>query len=629
MKNKSTKIYLTLILLILLFFLQQLLTAFYNKFNEENKIVKLINEKNTILVIYNPYSIGKNDYILKAYESVLTEEGIDYLLLSSELFIKKYSFLKKDNIKGIIFPDTINQYLPYDIIFIIKDYLKNSGNIFLVYDVGIKNLKGKYLKESIFSNILGINYITYEQKKENSFIIDQIKILNPDFIYFPLSKLDKNYNIISKYKYKDAFYYLSNIEIKNNNFMNYKIIAKSYNYEIPFILIKKYNKGNIYYVNTPLGYLKAYSDDLILRSNLRAFLKRICNTIYISKLPRNIPSLVLNYHLDANSDWKSIEYMIKNNLLDKEIKGSFHITAGDFRDKEGDKLGFDALNKGKKYVEILKEYGEIGSHGGWAHNYFSYHIIYNPNDPNLYKFIKEYIQKNNEALEKIVGYKIVEYSAPNGAHPQPLNTKILEELNMICYYYTGDMGSCPNLTFYNGQKVSDKILAFPVFPYRNLVSLGEMKRNNIPNQEVKNFLKYIIDYIILSENIILYYTHPYDIFYYPNEYKFFIRYLKQKIKENKIQALTMKEYTEFFFRFIKTKYEYNIDNNKIYFEIYNPYSLKDISIIIPKNYANNIFIKLNEKYLTKKNIKLNQKDSYYELIFNAPVNYANLVLKLK
>jgi hypothetical protein len=56
--------------------------------------------------------------------------------------------------------------------------------------------------------------------------------------------------------------------------------------------------------------------------------------------------------------------MYNNNLLRKGIKGSFHITAGDFRDKEGDNLGFDAQNKGRKYVELLKGFGEIGSHGG-------------------------------------------------------------------------------------------------------------------------------------------------------------------------------------------------------------------------------------------------------------------------
>ncbi len=623
-KNMKKIKYIIVLLFIIIFL--KIYSFIKNTIIQENSIVQLVNNQNVILLIYNPFYNKKFPYILKAYNSVLKEEGFNYLNISYDLFLSKYNKMKIENIAAIIFPDKINQYLPYDISLIIKDYLEKGGNIFISYDAGIKNTKDKYLKESIFTSILGINYITYNIYKDKSFLLDNVKLIDPNFIDFPLSRIDEKSEIINSYKYGSTFYYASNLEIKNKD---YKLIAETHIYSLPFIILKKYKNGNIYYVNTPLGYLKAYSDDLILRTNLKAFLNKVVKPIHLSKLPKNKPILILNYHVDASIDWKSIEYMKRNNLLDKEIRASFHIIAGDFRDKEGDKLGFDALNKGRKYVEILREYGEIGSHGGWAHNYFSNYILNNLNNPNLYHFIKEYIEKNNKALEEIVGYKIVEYSAPNGVYPQPLNTKILEELNMICYYYTGDMGSCPNLTFYNGKKVSDKVLAYPVFPYKSLTSLGEMKKNNIPNQEVKNFLKYIIDYIISSENVILYYTHPYDIFYYPNEFKFFINYLKQKIKENKIQTLTMKEYTEFYFRFIKTVYNYSIKENKIYIEIYNPDSLKDISIIIPKKYTNNDFIKLNRKYLNKKDIQINENDNYYELIFLNSCKYSKLWIKLK
>jgi hypothetical protein len=604
----------------------------YKKIDKDKKLINFINSQKTILIIYNKDYYLKYKYILDAYNIVLKEEGFNFTNIPIDFLLRNFNFLNLENINAIIFPDQINQYLPYDTLTFIKIYLENGGNIFISYNVGIKNIENKYLKDSLFSDILGINYITYNKYKEKSFLLDYIKILDPNFINFPISKLSDDKKIISKYKYGKAKYYLLNIEYKDNNIFknkDYKILAISEIYKVPFIVIKKYKKGNIYYVNTPLGYLKANSDDLMLRSNLITFLKKICNIIHISKLPYNKPVLILNYHIDANVDHKSIDYMLKNNLLDKDIRASFHITAGDFRDKEGDNLGFDALNKGKKYVEILKNYGEIGSHGGWAHNYFSYYILYNPNDPNLDKFIKKYIKENNEALEKIVGYKIVEYSAPNGVYPQPMNTKILEELGMICYYYTGDMGSCPNLTFFNNQKVSNKVLAFPVFPYKSIVSLGEMKKNNIPNIEVRNFLKYIIDYIIDSENVILYYTHPYDIFYYLDEFKFFITYLKNKIKEDKIQTMTMKEYTEFYFKFTKTEYNYTILDNKVLFEIYNPQDLKGISIIIPKNYSNKNFTKFNINYLNKKNIKLNEKSTYYELVFINSSKYSKLSIKLK
>jgi peptidoglycan/xylan/chitin deacetylase (PgdA/CDA1 family) len=76
--------------------------------------------------------------------------------------------------------------------------------------------------------------------------------------------------------------------------------------------------------------------------------------------------------------------------------------------------------------------------------------------------IEEYIAKNNRALEEITGYKIEEYSAPLGAHPQPLATQVLERLGMIAYYYCGDSGSAPNRTFSDGGMVSEHVVAFPV-----------------------------------------------------------------------------------------------------------------------------------------------------------------------
>ena len=598
--------------------------------NFQNNLINTINSQLITLIIYNKQSIKNNEYILQAYNQVLKEEGINYLNISDIDFIKIYNKIDKNKVLAIIFPDNINRYLNPEIYFNIKDYLYNSGNIFISYDVGTRNLNETYKEKAIFTDLLGINYITYNINKENSFLFEEIQIIDPEFINYPKNMLSKDNLIIQTYKYGPKKYYISKVQILNNdnfNNDNIKIIATSNKSKIPFILLKEINGGNIYYVNTPLGYLKGHSDDKILRLNLKTFLNKVVKIPYLSKLPNNKPVIILNYHVDSNADWKSIEYMYSNNLLRKRIKASFHITAGDFRDKEGDNLGFDAQNRGKKYVELLKDFGEIGSHGGWAHNYFSYYILYHPNDPNLYDFIKKYIKKNNEVLESVVGYKIVEYSAPNGVYPQPLNTKILEELGMICYYYTGDMGSCPNLTFYNSKEVSDKVLAFPVFAYRNLVSLGEMKKNNISKSEVLDFLIYIINYIIQSENVILYYTHPYDIFNYPDEFKKFIDYIEYQVNMGNIQTLTMKEYTEFFFNLLDTKYIFNIENNRIFLEIENTNSLRDLAFVIPIKFVSLEFINKNKKYLNKRNVKIIKKGDKYILIFDSDFKYQKLILK--
>lgn len=189
------------------------------------------------------------------------------------------------------------------------------------------------------------------------------------------------------------------------------------------------------------------------------------------------------------------------------------------------------------------------------------------------------------------------------------------------------MGSCTNLTFYNSKQVSDKVLAFPVFAYRNLVSLGEMKKNNISKSEVLDFLIYIINYIIQSENVILYYTHPYDIFNYPDEFKKFIDYIEYQVNMGNIQTLTMKEYTEFFFNFLDTRYIFNIENKKILLEVENTNSLRDLAFVIPMKLVSLEFINKNKKYLNKRNVKIIKKGDKYILIFDSDSKYQKLILK--
>lgn len=599
-KNKFILYLSFLLILFFVFFI-------FNSNIEEDREIK---QYCPIVLIYNPDLYSKYGYILKVYEQTLKEEGINFKVISC------YEFLKLPilNVKGVIFPDSINQNLPPDFYFLANKLLKKGVNIFLSYDVGIKDKNMKYLKNSIFTNILGINYITYYDKKDFAFLTDNIKFINPDFISFPLYKLDDNLTVV-KYKYPAASYYVANVEVKDRNYIE---IAKSEKYNLPIIVLKKKYEGFIYYVNSPVGYLKAYSDDLILRTNINTFLYKVCKVSGISNLEYGIPTLIMNYHIDSNVDWKSIEFLYSNNYFRKNMRISFHITAGDFLYKEGDKLGFDACGNGKKYVELLKNYGEIGSHGGWAHNFFSYSLIYNPE--NKYDFIKKYIIKNNQCLEQIIGYKVVEYSAPNGVHPQPVNTKVLEELGMVCYYYTGDLGSQPNLTFFNGKKVSDKVLAFPVVPYRSIVSLGEMKKNYIPAEKVKKFLIYLVDYIIESKTVRLYYTHPYDIMCYPNEYLSFLDYIENKIKYNQIQFQTMKDYTDFFFRFLNTTFDIKSLNNRLVIELYNPESLKGICFKLSKSELKNI-TKSTKNYLKTKGIFIKEDEYYWYFIVMKDCRY--------
>jgi hypothetical protein len=57
-----------------------------------------------------------------------------------------------------------------------------------------------YREKAMFTDFLGINYITYNINKENSFLFEEIQIIDPEFINYPKNMLSKDNLIIQTYK---------------------------------------------------------------------------------------------------------------------------------------------------------------------------------------------------------------------------------------------------------------------------------------------------------------------------------------------------------------------------------------------------------------------------------------------
>lgn len=561
---------------------------------------KISKNKLTIYVLYSPVNREKCEYVISAYESVLEEEGVPFKSLSYEnLFLVD---IDKDFVRShpaLILPDCAMQSIHPDLIKMIRKYLELGGSLLLVYDPGIKDLRYNYLDKTLFAEILGINYATYSRYKEKSYTLSPFIIVQPEFLGLTPGKLDKRLRLIKGYVYGPLVYPVSRVEIYDED---YQVLAKVQieGKELPGAVLKKVDKGNILWVNLPLGHLKAYSDDLPLRMFLRTFLFKILHIPHLVNSSEALGHLIINWHVDANPDWISIPYMIENKIVRPNLRYSWHITAGDFRDKPGDGLGFDACEKGKKIVELIFPYGTIGSHGGWAHNWFSEGVLQGKFSPQE---IEEYIVKNNLCLESITGYKIVEYSSPNGVHPQPLLTQILEKLGMTGYYYVGDTGSPPNRTFYNGKMVSKKVFAFPVINYGDTISLHEMWKKGVPKEELDKFFADIINFIKREKTIRLWYSHPYDIPLYIESIQKFIDLIEKEQAQGLIKVSTMKEISEFLERFLSTKVEFSwVGDRSLRVSLKNPRSLKDIAFAIPKDFV----LKSNVNFLQTK------EDEFYK-----------------
>lgn len=530
-----------------------------------------------VLLVYE-----KKGYQVNAFKSVLEEEGVPHRLLDVKALLSQDPKELAQNKPAVIIPDGSLQHLNPSAIKWFEDYLKSGGSLFISQDAGIKNYAGAYLKKATFTPLLGINYILYDKLKDKSFSKGYLKIMDQELEVTP-GKMDKDSKLITGYMYDELIYPYAKTEDRGFDGRTLAfIVDKEDGTQYRAFVLRRYGKGYVFYSALPLGHLKAYSDDLVLRSALRYSLFKLLKLPHLVNTPRGKGGLVINWHIDAGIDWNSIPMMMKEDYLRKGLEYSLHITAGPFRDHPGDKQGFDACGKGRQYVLAIMPYGVIGSHGGWAHNWFSGNIL---SGKFSKRDIYRYIEENNRCLESITGYKIREYSAPNGVHPQPDTTEVLEELGFVAYYYTGDSGSSPNRTFISGKMVSSKVIAFPITPYENSASFYEMYKNGVKEEDVYNFLKSLTDFCIRTRQIRLFYSHPYDIPLYPNAILKPIDYWEEKEKEGALEIHAMSYFADFLLRFLKTKYEFNKEGNSLRVSLENPEGLKDIAIAVPVSYG--------------------------------------------
>ena len=609
MKNK---VIIIILLLIILGFVSYSLYLVH----QEHNFISSPEQK--VIIAYNNTYLKKAGFILDAYKSVFEEEGIPWEAVEISRLTTTPAKKLAQTKPAIIFPDGLLQSMPDATRTWAKEYLASEGSIAVIYDAGIKTPKGHYREKALLSDIVGVNYIAYSKFKENAYTKGRIEFKSKekaDFFQMPPGKTDDN-NILSGYIYGNLQYSVARTELiqpmSEENIFAEAVTAEGERYQA--IAIKKYGRGNVLYVNLPLGYLKAFSDDLPLRAILRTFLFQVVGIPHLINTENGIGGLTINWHIDSNIEWANIPEAIKGKIFDKELRYSIHITTGNFRDQEGDGLGFDACGKGREFTQMLRPYGRIGSHGGWAHNWFAENLEKN-------KFSAEeielYINKNKTCLESITGYSLLEYSAPDGVHPQPATTKILEKLGFNSYYYTGDSGSSPNRTFSNSLMVSSNILAFPVMTYEQYASLYEMKEGGIEENKVQKWLFGLLDYATANRTTRLFYLHLHDVDDYPESINKFLQYAKKLQAEGKLQIEPMSVFADFLKRFLKTDFSFRKDKDGLSIILENTDGLKGITVAVPR-----------KKYLSMVNsgIIVTEDNDYYYLTINDDVQEKTIIV---
>ncbi|OPY60464.1 MAG: hypothetical protein A4E56_02666 [Pelotomaculum sp. PtaU1.Bin065] len=516
--------------------------------------------------------------ILSAYEQLLKEEGFPYQVVSPGDVAGFGGAGLQERFEALLVPEFVNSSMPPDVAEVINSYVReHGGQVLLVFDPATKDLGNTQDQAPRLANLAGVRYFMPAPGGQGSTYLGYWYFTSADkgreWGISP-GKLEKD-NAVSSYSY-------GKVQFEHSWAVNDDAQIVAYDsgedFKNPVITEKSYESGGAaVYVNIPLGKCKLRSDDLTLRSVLRTFLIRYAKVPRLVNSPGGKGGMVFNLHICSGAYFRALMVMMMQGLFQKDVPLSIHITAGPDTYKLGDGAGFFAENKfkGKPVLEVLQNYGEIGSHGGWAHNFFAYNLQYMP----VQKAV-QLIKWNFDALEGVTGRKVREYSDPGGNHPLWIDSYI-EGLGVNSYYHAGDSGSSLTHPRFDGKYAGQTMWAFPISPYREFACFEEMERGRVPSGEVKKWLADLVDFAAEERTIRMVYSHPSDTRFGLEA----IRALEEKAlaeqNNGRITIAPMSWFADFLNRNARTRLQVKKQESGNYIiALENPEGLEDVTVAV-------------------------------------------------
>lgn len=463
-------------------------------------------------------ALPKDKVFVQAWQNIAAEEGLHLEVQTVTEFLLP---LHQKNIyyQGIILPDSLHARMTRTLAHTLKTYVKNGGQLFLVYDAGTRSPKGRVYKEgSLFKDALhfeyGVNSLGFERGVvgNSKGILDDIGIPPGKCIVDTDSRVTIPNDVfcgISTYGYGTLAY---------SHF-----ITKPIKEDIPLLLttpdhqfiagVRPYGFGRILFVNLPLTYLWFKTDSMLLHTFLHYFAKTMLDLPSLSPVPNGIGGLILNLHGESKDTSAAFPVLEKIGLFEQGPY-SIDFTVGPDLDVPGDNKGFDILHdKDAQYwIKYLAKLGNsIGSDGGWMHNYFGTGV----SDVNQHTF-QVYIEMNNAAIEKVLSQKVLEYVPSMGNQPT-WATNFLKREGFLGYYSTSNIGAAPTINFREGAFDSSDLWSFPCLPLGEHASLRDFGFAHLPVSDVTRWLVDSTDFVAANRTSRLIYFHPSDVLFF-NQY---------------------------------------------------------------------------------------------------------------
>jgi hypothetical protein len=471
------------------------------------------------ILLLLPDDLPRNDPNVALWLDAASEEGLHVAPVHDSEFVRP--LFAANRCAGIILPDSIHREASDVFVGSVQSYVANGGKLMLVYDAGALSPQGRYaLTRSRFSGLAGVDYALYDTLRNGTIAWNTVSGPIDAFARLDIPP-GKYYPLAASAGPGGAAGAPSDATLMRYRFatLDYPSFVTSGTYQGKVLLHSKsgivagerhFSKGSVLFVNLPLGYLKANTDGLLLHAFLKYFAEHMLGLPYLASVPDGIGGIILNWHVDSNAAIKPLQTMESWSLL-KQGPYSIHITAGPDGHDIGDGLGFDVDHNRSSQARILEYLAagdSIGSHGGWVHDYFAVHVDKDPPQTML-----PFIEKNNQALERVTHRPVTEYSSPSGDQPTWV-TQWLDANGFLAYYFTGDTGMGPTQGYRHGIRSAKNVWAFPIAHLGPAAAFEEMPDFGFQSPEILQWLDGMADFTASHHTARLIYFHPPGILRY-------------------------------------------------------------------------------------------------------------------
>jgi len=357
---------------------------------------------------------------------------------------------------------------------------------------------------------------------------------------------------------------------------------------------RPYGSGQLLFVNLPLGYFKAIgSDSAPLQGFLGQFARDQVGIATVSVQPRGKGGLVYNWHVDDGDDLLvNTRFLLDQTTVLKRGPFSIHFTAGPDVIVPGDGNGMN-LNGNAASRDLVRRLGnlgsyaglpasqklpahQLGSHGGWIHDYWGL----NANEQNV-PDLTPLLSQNFDAIERVTGRAISEYSSPVGNTPA-WAVRWLEARGVRAMYLVGDLGAGMVRSWRDGQRLSNKLWTVPVSPLGKYATFEEFDAFGIDDATSGQWLLDLQSFAVNHRSARMFYNHPPGAAAHLAPVNALLARADQLAGQKKFSWYTMTELADFSQRRVETSWSSSTSFGVTTFAASNARGLADMTWLLPK-----------------------------------------------